>query len=163
MARTYPKHTVTVCYDVVTEESVQDGATADNGFVAPDESHVSIGDRCRRNWYAARLRRVQAGEFDWRLRDAVRFLDNHGCGSYEGEQGQPFVKVQAGLPPYSQAPRLVASLHVSAPSDGYDVVMGRNGYEHGDSTSYSLHVSNLSVGSAARLRRLLERNGVRFH
>ncbi len=164
VAKTYPKHSVSVTYDATTEQSAEDGDHADNGWVNPrDESQVSIGYRCRRNWYASRVKRAQAGEFDWKLRDAIRFLEQNGCGSYEGGDHVPYVRTQPGRGPYTETIRLVGGISVDARSDGYDIVCGRNGYEHGDSVSYSLHVGCISVGTAARLRRVLEANGVRFH
>jgi hypothetical protein len=154
---------VSVTYDVVTEASVVDGDTADNGWIHPQtEARRSLAKGGKRV-YARNLRMAQAGKFDWTLRDAVKFISDNQCGSLEGDLGQPYVQTEAGTGPYTQPIILAQDVSVRAPSDGYDIVMGSKGYEHGESVSYTLHVSGITTGTAERLTRVLETNGVRFY
>lgn len=60
---------VCITYARVTEESLQDGDTSDNGFYTERGWH-SLNGRTERNRQKT-IRKAQCGRYDWTLRDAL--------------------------------------------------------------------------------------------
>lgn len=61
-----------ITYDVVTEESAQDGDTSDNGFWLPGGWKHSLG-------IEGNLEDARNGGFDFEFKDAMREARDHGC------------------------------------------------------------------------------------
>lgn len=71
--------TIHITFESRTTESDEQGDLADHGWTAPNEQEISLVRDCRGRSLqnvarASRIRRSQAGKFDWTLRDAVRFM-----------------------------------------------------------------------------------------
>jgi len=136
---------VSVTYDVVTEESVVDGATADNGWIDPKtEARRSLMNGRKRDT-ARHLRMAQAGKLNWRLRDAIAFISAQNCAHHES----------CWTPENNHC-----GLGVSA-TDAYET-HSTDAQPGVLSINYDLHVQGLSAGSYARLARVLASNGVYF-
>lgn len=131
---------VRITYDTVSEDSVVDGATADNGFILPNEDRLSYA-RGGKRAIARNIRRSQRGAVEWRcLRAALDFLKRQD-GDRDPWQAQ---------------------------HDGDSISVTVYG-EHDPSckdelqATYTLHLGGkLSDGSWARIGRLLEAHGARF-
>lgn len=157
-----PRTLVTVGFETLTDESVENGDIEDCGYVHPEtekrHSYRKGGERVRQ----ANIRRSRSGEFDWTLRDAIEWLDSNNPGSLEGyvDSGRVLTSVDST----DGKVRLVWTLTLRAIADGQDIVMGRRGYEYADEReNLELHFRSESHGSVQRLRRVLSaRFGVRF-
>jgi hypothetical protein len=132
---------VSVTYDVVTEESVADGDTTDNGYIQPGTEARRSFSNGRKRDIERNMRMSRAGKFDWTLRDALAFIDSQNCATLEGQ----WTGVHDN------------SLRVYA-SGSYD----EQAYG-GPRESFSLHLTPVSYGSCDRLQRLLASKGVRFY
>jgi len=130
---------VTITYDTVSEESVVDGATSDNGFIDPSETRRSFSNGRERD-VARNIRQAQRGQFAWALRAALDFLQRH-----DGQR-EPWEAQHNG--------------------DSISVrVCGEHNPSNADElqATYTLHLQGkLSAGSWARVARLLESHGARF-
>jgi hypothetical protein len=132
---------VSVTYDVVTEESVVDGATADNGYIQPGtESRRSFSNGRKRD-IGRSMRMARAGKFDWTLRGALAFIDAQNCATLEGEW--------TGV--HDNSLRVYASGSYDEQACG------------GPRESFALHLTPVSYGTCDRLQRLLASKGVRFY
>jgi hypothetical protein len=144
---------VQVTYATHSEASIEAGDAEDMGWIHPStearRSHRQGGKRLtERN-----IRMAPAGRFDWRVRDALRWLDRNTSAYYEAEEDR-----RMNVPA-----RRALSLTVRAIPDGRDVIMTANGYAYDpERIEYALHISDCSEGTISRLRRLLESQGVRF-
>lgn len=149
---------VTITYEHLTDASIEAGDVEDNGWVQPGTEKQRSLRKGGARTYERNVRMAQRGRFDWRLRDAVEWLDNNNPGYIsEGYADNGHVETEGRV-------RDVWSLTVRALADGQDIVVGRNGYEHGGRTNYELHLSDASHGTRERLRRVLaKRFNVRFY
>jgi hypothetical protein len=130
---------VSVTYDIVTEASVVDGDHADNGYIDPrDESRRSFarGGKVR---VGRNIRMSRTGRFDWTLREALEFLDNRSCQSYES---------------CWQRSDDTLSIDGSGEYQGCDVE--RMGGSRVISVSYTLHIAEATYGTLDRIARLLQ-------
>jgi hypothetical protein len=136
---------VSVTYDIVTEESVVDGDTADRGYIDPTTERERSLVNGRRRDIERTTRARDKGRLYWRLREAIAFIDKQCCASHES----------CWTPENNHC-----GLGVSA-SGAYEThsTDARPGVV---SVNYDLHVRGLSAGSYARLARVLANNGVRF-
>jgi hypothetical protein len=158
-----PRSTCTVGFETLTDESIENGDIEDCGHVHPKtekrHSYRKGGERVRQ----ANIRRSRAGEFDWRLRDAIEWLDSNNPGYLEGylDSGRVLTSGEST----DGKVRLVWTLTVRAIADGYDIVVGRNGYQHAETReNLELHFRTESHGSRERLKRVLAaRFNVRFY
>ena len=122
-----------VTFELLTAASVQEGDTADHGWIDPRterERSLCVGGKVMRE---RNIRMAQKGTFDWRLRDAVKFLTDNAGG------------------PVAQAEYNVGdqSLRVDLHQDGSDIIMGRNGYEEEQTRkNYSLFCQGVSERQA---------------
>jgi hypothetical protein len=130
---------VEITYDTVSEESVVDGATSDNGFITPGEDRASFANGRKRD-VARNISQARRGRYRWTLRNALDFLKRHdGDREVWGAQhnGDSLTVRVCGEYDPSNASELQAT--------------------------YTLHLGGkLSAGTWARLARLLESNGARF-
>jgi hypothetical protein len=132
----------TVTFETVTEQSAIDGATDDNGWIAPNECRVSLG--LARN-YGKRLRMAQRGRYDWTdLGDAVRFI----LGKAQYVRSEVDVDVHTWEPGRSWVVRV-------------ECERTQEDEATAESVGYSLRVAGLSKGSAERLERLFIDAGCR--
>jgi hypothetical protein len=138
------KH-ISVTFETVTEASAEHGDHADHGWIHPDTEAQRSLCKGGKRMYERNLRMARAGRFDWpSLRAAIAFIEDNTSGSWD----------------YGQVD---SRLTLRKCSDGYDIVMGRNGYEYGESVSHTLHVDGVSDGTLARICRYLENSrSVRF-
>lgn len=131
--------TAEITYDTVSESSVVDGATSDNGFVTPGEDRASFANG-RKRVIERNVRQAQRGAFRWTLRNALDFLQRH-----DGDR-EPWEAQHNG--------------------DSISVrVCGEYDPTNADElqATYTLHLEGkLSAGSWARVERLLESKGARF-
>lgn len=130
---------VTITYDAVSEDSVVDGATCDNGYIDPGEERRSFANGRKRD-IERNIRQARAGRYQWTLRGALDFLKRHD-GDREVWEAQ------------HNGDSLSAR------------VCGE--YDPGNASelqaTYTLHLKGkLSAGSWARICRLLESRGARF-
>lgn len=153
--------TVHVTYEVITEESAQDGDYADHGWMRP-ETRTRLAEQRSlrkggRRMYERNVRMSRKGAFDWpSLRAALEWINDNTSAYYEGQEDWTMDPAVPG--------KRAATLSVRAIQGGDDVVMGRNGYEYDTSrTNYTLHVSGVSHGTIDRLKRHLKAQGVRFY
>jgi hypothetical protein len=157
-----PRSTCTVGFETLSDESIENGDTEDCGYVHPEtdkrHSFKKCGERVRR----ANIRRSRAGEFDWRLRDAIEWLDSNNPGYLDGHLDSGRV-LPSGESTDGKV-RLVWTLTLRAIADGHDIIVGRNGYQHAKTReNLELHFRTESHGSRERLKRVLaSRFGVRF-
>ncbi len=157
-----PRACVTVGYETLTDESVENGDVEDLGLVHPEtekrHSYRKGGERVRQ----ANIRRSRAGELDWSLRAALDWIENNSPGYFEAyvDSGRVLTSADSA----DGKVRLVWTLALRAVADGNDIVCGARGYEYADAReNLELHFRSESHGSVQRLRRVLEaRFGVRF-
>lgn len=158
-----PRARVTIGFETLTDDSIEDGDLEDCGHVHPEtekrHSYRKGGARVRQ----ANIRRARMGEFDWELRDAIEWLESNAPGPISDGYVDSGRVLTSGESPDGKV-RLVWTLTLRAIADGRDIVMGRNGYEHSRTReNLELHFRSESHGSVQRLRRVLEtRFGVRF-
>lgn len=152
---------VTVGFETLTDESVEQGDFEDIGWIHPaTEAQRSLRKGGKRI-YERNVRMAQRGAFDWELRDALEWLDSNNPGYLEGyvDSGRVLTRGETA----EGQVKLVWALTLRAIADGHDIVMTSNGYGYApERINYEVHVRTLSHGSRARLRRLLEARGVRF-
>lgn len=157
-----PRACVTVGYETLTDESVENGDVEDTGLIHPEtekrHSYRKGGERVRQ----ANIRRSRAGELDWSLRAAIDWLESNSPGYFEGyvDSGRVLTSGEST----DGKVRLVWTLSLRAIADGPDVVVGRNGYQSAETReNLELCFRSESHGSVQRLRRVLEaRFGVHF-
>jgi hypothetical protein len=133
--------TVEITYDTVSEDSLVDGATADNGFVTPLEDRASFASPRKRE-RERNISRARRGAFRWTLRYALDYL-RRVDGDREPWEGQ---------------------------ADGTSISVRVLG-EHDPSNAaelqatYTLHLKGdgVSTGTWERLARLLAARGARFY
>lgn len=135
---------VSVTYDLVTEESVQDGDTADNGYIHPTTEQRRSFSNGRRRDVERNMRLARAGKLDFpSLRAAFAFIDNQSCAHHETcwSGNETTLSVRA--------------------TDAYQ---GLDIEECGGSlvlsVSYDLHIEGVSNGTLDRLARVLASNRV---
>lgn len=136
---------VSVTYDVVTEESVQDGDTADGGFIDPRTERRRSLKRGGKREYERTLKASRAGRLNWDLSEAMRWIEAQCCGHHETDWCPE--NDRCGLTVYS------TDAYETHSTDAQPGVLSIN---------YALHVKGLSAGSFIRLARLLRSNGVYF-
>lgn len=139
------KARISVTFESVTEESAVDGDWSDHGWIEPGTEAQRSLRKGGKRIYERNVRMARARRFDWpSLRAALTWIEDNTSGYWD----------------YGQAD---SRLTLRKCSDGYEIVMGRNGYEHGESTSHTLHVDGVSAGTLARICRYLEcSRNVRF-
>lgn len=131
--------TIHITFELVTPASAEDGDFADHGWLAPNEQEISLVRDCRGRSLQdvarkSRIRRSQAGKFDWTLRDAVRFMVGN---------------------------RLDSMRFTGPQDDGLQVETEDTIDEGtGDRLRWTMHVT-ASYGTLARLARVLEGQGCR--
>lgn len=131
---------VTITYDVISEESVVDGATCDNGFIDPHGERRSFSNGRKRD-IARNISQSRRGHFEWSLLDALDFLRKQDGdrevweATHDGDRlsVRVFGEYNEGNGPELQA-------------------------------TYTLHLKgNLSRGTWTRIERLLASKGARFY
>ncbi len=137
--------TVHVTYDVVTEVSVQDGDTADGGFIDPRTERRRSLKRGGKREHERTLKASRSGRLDWTLRAAIAFIDAQNCGHHETDWCPE--NDHCGLSVYA------TDAYEAHSTDAQPGVLSIN---------YALHVKGLSGGSCGRLARLLRSKGVHF-
>ena len=137
---------VSVTYDIVTEESAQYGDAAERGYIDPRTERERPTDAGRKRDIERTVRAAKAGRLNWRLRDALAFIDQQCCAHAESDWTLDEYE-RPGLAVYA--------------TDAYEThsTDARPGVT---SVNYSLHVDGLSAGSYLRLARLLASKGVYF-
>jgi hypothetical protein len=142
---------VAVTYDLVTEESVRDGDTADNGYVdARTERRRSFSNGRKRD-VESNMRQARAGKFDFpSLREALRFIDAQNCGHHE----------TCWTGPAGAAGESRLDVYCTDAYQGLDIETC--GGSLVVSVSYCLHIEGCSSGSLDRVARMLASNGVYF-
>jgi hypothetical protein len=134
------KLSVSVTYDAVSNASIIDGDTSDNGYIDPrTERRRTFRSKGQRYVKAA-----QRGRYDWpSLRAAIAFIDAQNCASHE-----------------TSWTRSDDTLTIYA-SDAYEThsTDARPGEL---ALSYALHITGATYGTLDRLARMLARNGVYF-
>jgi hypothetical protein len=131
---------VEITYDTVSDESVVDGATADNGFITPEEERASFSNGRKRD-IERNIGRARRGRYRWTLRAALDYLKRQ-----DGDR-EPWEAQHNG---HSLSVR-VCGEHDEACKEELQA-------------TYTLHLSGkVSNGSWARICRLLESHGVRFY
>lgn len=136
---------VSVTYDVVTEESAVDGATADGGFIDPRTERRRSLERGGKRVHERTLKASRSGRLDWTLRAAIEFVEAQNCAHHETDWCPE--NNHCGLTVYS------TDAYETHSTDARPGVLSIN---------YAVHVKGLSDGSYTRLARLLRRNGVSF-
>lgn len=142
---------VSVTYDLVTRESSEDGATADNGYIdARTEQRRSFSNGRTRD--IERNRRIaRAGRCDFHsLREAMAFIERQCCEHME----------TCWTGPLGAAGESTLSVYCTGARDEYESELF-NGSRI-VSTDYCLHIDGCSAGTADRIARLLAANGVYF-
>lgn len=130
---------VEITYDTVSESSVVDGATSDNGYITPSADRASFSNGRKRD-VARNIRQAQRGRFAWTLRSALDFLKRQD-GDREPWEAQ-----------HNGDSLTVRVFGEHDPSNAGEL-----------QATYTLHLGGkLSAGTWARLARLLESNGARF-
>lgn len=137
-----------ITFETVTEESLEDGATEDHGWIAPNQYRVSLGLAGNDKAYRKRVRMSQRGRYDWQLGNAVRFM----LGKLSNGQSEVDVDVRTGFP--DKLP-FIWSLRV-------EVERSQEDEQCAEAVGYSLHVSGLTQGTADRLERLFHEKGARL-
>lgn len=142
---------VSVTYDLATEDSVQDGDTADSGYIdARTERRRSFSNGRKRDVESS-MRQARAGKFDFpSLREALRFIDAQSCSHHE----------TCWTGPLGAAGESTLSVYCT---DAYQD--GHSEHVRGSrvvSVSYCLHIDGCSAGTADRIARVLASNGVYF-
>ncbi len=134
------RRSISITFETMTPESAEQGDFANHGWVAPNETEVSLCCDCRGRSLQdvarkPRIKRAQQGKFDWTLRDAVRFMLDKRLGSmwFSGAQDD--------------------SLNVITQED-------QDEYHPGNSQRWSMHV-RASQGTLDRLARVLKGQGAR--
>lgn len=130
---------VSITYDTVSESSVVDGATADNGFIAPDGERRSFSNGRKRD-IERNVSAARRGKLEWSLRDALEWLKRQDGGR------DPWEATQDG-----------DSIAVR--------VFGEHDPSNADElqATYTLHIKGqVSLGTWERLARALESHGARF-
>lgn len=142
---------VSVTYDLVTEESVQDGDTADNGYIDPATERRRSFASGRKRDVERSMRLSRAGKFDWpSLRAALAFIGSQNCAHHE----------TCWTGPLGAAGESALSVYCT---DAYqDCNAEYVGKSRIVSTSYCLHIDGCSAGTADRIARMLAANGVYF-
>jgi hypothetical protein len=130
---------VSVTYDIVTEASVVDGDTADNGYIQPGTEARRSYARGGKRIIDRNIRMSRAGRFDWTLRDALAFLDSQNCASHET---------------CWQRSDDTMSIDASGAYQGCDVE--RLGGSTVLSIRYTLHIAGATYGTLDRVARLLQ-------
>lgn len=135
----------TVTYDIVTEASAEQGDAADGGWIDPRTHRERSLRNGRKRDIERTSRAASAGRLNWRIRDAIAFIDAQNCANHES---------------YWTPENNHCGLGVSA-TGAYETYStdARPGVV---SVNYDLHIRGLSAGSYARLARVLAANGVYF-
>lgn len=136
---------VSVTYDIVTAASALDGDAAERGYIDPRTERERPTNAGRKRDIGRTERAAKAGRLNWRLRDALAFIDKQCCAHAESDW--MLDNARLGLAVYA--------------TDAYEThsTDARPGVI---SVDYSLHVRGLSPGSYMRLARLLASKGVDF-
>lgn len=136
---------VSVTYDVVTEESVVDGDTADGGFIDPRTERRRSLKRGGKREYERTLKASSSGRLHWDLSEALRWVKAQCCAHHETDWCPE--NNHCGLTVYS------TDAYETHSTDAQPGVLSIN---------YAVHVRGLSDGSYTRLARVLRGNGVYF-
>lgn len=132
--------TVEITYDTVSEESVVDGATSDNGYITPQEERASFANGRKRD-IERNVRRARNGRYRWTLQAALAWLKRQ-----DGDR-EPWEAQHNGD---SLTVRVFGEYDESCKEELQ--------------ATYTLHLSGkLSDGTWARISRLLESKGARFY
>ena len=119
-----------ITYSVVTEESAQEGCSAEHGWWMPGGWEYPLEDSA--GCHEQVLDEAKSGQFGLSLRDFVKSAKDLGA----------LCEIQAWRGSLS-------ACSVDPPCD-------RANLEQGESRYYTIHVSGCSEGTIARIRRLLE-------
>lgn len=142
---------VSVTYDLVTEESSQDGDHADHGYIdARTERRRSFVSGRKRD-VESNMRQARAGKCDFpSLREALRFINAQNCAHHEtcwtgplGAAGESQLRVYSTDAYQDCNAECIRGSRVA-------------------SVSYCLHIDGCSSGTADRIARVLAANGVYF-
>lgn len=137
---------VAVTYDLVTEESVQDGDHADHGYIDARTQRRRSYAMGRKRDVESNMRQGRAGKFDFpSLREALRFIDAQNCAHHE----TCWLGTEDCL-----------SVYCTDAYQGCDVETVRG--SRVISVSYALHIQGCSEGTMERIARMLAANGVYF-
>jgi hypothetical protein len=133
--------TFSITFEQTTAESRVDDAFSQHGWVDPKTERL-MGLRTRADWRQSRIRRANAGAFEWpTLRAALAYMRDSATGPLHVE-----VQPEGGY------------VTVTCEQDGPDVVLRPRGYEHDDlETGYTLHIGGLRPYRALRLAQALAR------
>ncbi len=136
------KHSISISYSTITDESASNGDHADNGWIDGEyENRHTLNDADR----DTTIELAQAGAYDWpSLRDAMRFMSEHT--SHVETDWTPDIGTGRGFG-----------------SRWFSGTGGKDDCE-GDEIEvcYDLHIDNISDGTAHRLARVMADNGVYF-
>lgn len=136
---------VSVTYDIVTEASALEGDAAERGYIDPRTERERPTDAGRKRDIERTERAAKAGRLNWRLRDALAFIDKQCCAHAESDW--TLDNARLGLAVYA------TNAYETQSTDARPGVA---------SVNYALHVDGLSPGSYMRLARLLASKGVYF-
>lgn len=130
---------VSVTYDLVTEESAQDGDTADNGYIHPTTEARRSFSSGRKRDLDRNHKLARAGKFDFpSLRAALAYVSGRNCASHEtcwtGDES-------------------CMSIYANGEYEGCDVEHFRG--SRVVSANYALHIEGASLGTLERLARVL--------
>lgn len=142
---------VSVTYDLVTEESSQDGDHADHGYIdARTERRRSYAAGRKRD-VESNMRQARAGKFDFpSLREALAFISKQSCAHHE----------TCWTGPMGAAGEQTLTVYCTDAYQGCDVETVDGSQV--TSVSYCLHIDGCSAGTADRIARVLAANGVYF-
>jgi len=125
---------VHITYERTTEESMQDGATSDNGFYSRNGWH-SLNRRTRRNEVKT-IRKAQTGTYNWPLREALEQIGDWGADELCWT--------------HSNGLRIESYRKQRDETDQYQ-------------EGYTVHIQDVSEGTAARLWALLKPHCTHSH
>lgn len=130
---------VSVTYDLVTEALVQDGDTADNGYIDPATERRRSFSNGRKRDLDRTHRLARAGKFDFpSLRAALAYVSGRNCAAHEtcwtGDES-------------------CMSIYATGEYEGCDVEHFRGSRVL--SANYALHIEGASLGTLERLARVL--------
>jgi len=146
MSATSKLHKVSVTYTLITEESSQDGDSADNGYIDPATERRRSFSNGRKRDVQRNIRRAQAGAFEFpSIREALAFIDRQSCSHHETC--------------WDGCDRSL-SVSCTGAYQGCDVESFRG--SRVVSVDYDLHVQGTSYGTLERIARMLAANGVYF-